>query len=194
MVGIDDINDYYDVDLEYTRSAETGISREVEKWLTPVRSTKYLSYPFVPMNLEDWEQVTALFEREKFDNVCNLAAQAGVRNTLENLYACIDSNIVGFVKILEACRHHAIWHLVYDSSSTVYGNNTKMPLSISDNIDHPISLYATPGRALRSWHILQSSVRSHDCRTVGFFRCTVRGEDPRWVCFCLPKPYWKTAL
>ncbi len=94
------------------------------------------------MNLEDRDQLTALFEREKFDNVCNLAAQAGVRYSLKTPYAYINSNIVGFVNILEACRHHNIRHMVYASSSSVYGNNTKMPLSTSDNVDHPISLYA----------------------------------------------------
>lgn len=142
VVGIDNINDYYDVNLKYARLAETGISREAEKWHTPVQSTKYPSYMFVRMNLEDRDPLMALFEREKFDNVCNLAAQAGVRYSLENPYAYIESNIVGFVNILEACRHHAIRHLVYASSSSVYGNNSKMPLSTSDNVDHPISLYA----------------------------------------------------
>ena len=142
VVGIDNINDYYDVNLKYARLAETGISREAEKWHMPVRSTKYPSYTFVRMNLEDRDQLMALFERGKFDNVCNLAAQAGVRYSLENPYAYIDSNIVGFVNILEACRNHNIRHLVYASSSSVYGNNTKMPLSTSDNVDHPISLYA----------------------------------------------------
>ena len=142
VVGIDNINDYYDVNLKYARLAETGISRKAEKWHTPVQSMKYPGYTFVRMNLEDRDQLTALFEKEKFDNVCNLAAQAGVRYSLENPYAYIDSNIVGFVNILEACRHHNIRHLVYASSSSVYGNNTKMPLSTSDNVDHPISLYA----------------------------------------------------
>ena len=142
VVGIDNINDYYDVNLKYARLAETGISREAEKWHTPVQSTKYPSYMFVRMNLEDRDALTALFEKEKFDNVCNLAAQAGVRYSLENPYTYIESNIVGFVNILEACRHYNIRHLVYASSSSVYGNNTKMPLSTSDNVDHPISLYA----------------------------------------------------
>jgi len=142
VVGIDNINDYYDVNLKYARLAETGISREAEKWHTPVQSMKYPGYTFVRMNLEDRNQLTALFEKEKFDNVCNLAAQAGVRYSLKNPYTYIDSNIVGFINILEACRHHNIRHLVYASSSSVYGNNTKMSLSTSDNVDHPISLYA----------------------------------------------------
>jgi UDP-glucuronate 4-epimerase len=142
VVGIDNINDYYDVNLKYARLAETGISREAENWHTKVQSTKYENYSFVRMNLEDNEQLNQLFENEKFDKVCNLAAQAGVRYSLENPHAYINSNIVGFINILEACRHHNIKHLAYASSSSVYGNNTKMPLSTSDNVDHPISLYA----------------------------------------------------
>lgn len=142
VVGIDNINDYYDVELKYSRLAETGISREAEKWHRKVQSKKYPGYSFVRMNLEDQEQIYNLFETEKFDKVCNLAAQAGVRYSLENPHAYISSNIVGFMNILEACRHHHIQHLVYASSSSVYGNNKKMPLSTSDFVDHPISLYA----------------------------------------------------
>jgi UDP-glucuronate 4-epimerase len=142
VVGIDNINDYYDINLKYARLAETGITREAEQWHTKVQSTKYENYSFVRMNLEDREQLNQLFEQEKFDKVCNLAAQAGVRYSLENPHAYINSNIVGFINILEACRHHNIKHLAYASSSSVYGNNTKMPLSTSDNVDHPISLYA----------------------------------------------------
>jgi UDP-glucuronate 4-epimerase len=142
VVGIDNINDYYDVTLKYARLAQNGISREAEQWYTKVQSTKYPNYSFVRMNLEDREQLNQLFEQEKFDKVCNLAAQAGVRYSLENPHAYINSNIVGFINILEACRHHNIKHLAYASSSSVYGNNTKMPLSTGDNVDHPISLYA----------------------------------------------------
>jgi UDP-glucuronate 4-epimerase len=142
VVGIDNINDYYDTNLKYARLAETGISREAETWHTKVQSTKYPNYSFVRMNLEDREQLNQLFKTEKFDKVCNLAAQAGVRYSLENPHAYINSNIVGFINILEACRHNNIKHLAYASSSSVYGNNTKMPLSTSDNVDHPISLYA----------------------------------------------------
>lgn len=142
VIGIDNINDYYDVNLKYARLAETGISRDAEQWHQKVQSTKYENYSFVRMNLEDHEQLNQTFEQEKFDKVCNLAAQAGVRYSLENPHAYINSNIVGFINILEACRHHNIIHLAYASSSSVYGNNTKMPLSTSDNVDHPISLYA----------------------------------------------------
>ena len=142
VVGIDNINDYYDPRLKYGRLEETGISGEAGKWHTPVQSTEYPNYKFVRMNLEDREQLMELFQNEEFDKVCNLAAQAGVRYSIENPYAYIDSNIVGFINILEACRHYNIEHLTYASSSSVYGNNTKMPLSTADNVDHPISLYA----------------------------------------------------
>ena len=142
VVGIDNINDYYDVSLKYARLAETGIDMNAAIWNTRVQSSKYPGYSFIRMHLEEGEQLNRLFEEEKFDKVCNLAAQAGVRYSLENPHAYISSNIVGFVNILEACRHHQIQHLVYASSSSVYGNNTKMPLSTTDPVDHPISLYA----------------------------------------------------
>ena len=142
VVGIDNINDYYDVNIKYARLADSGISKLAEEWYKPVKSERYPNYTFIRMNLEDREQLQKLFEEEKFDNVCNLAAQAGVRYSLVNPYAYISSNIVGFVNILEACRHNHIKHLVYASSSSVYGNNTKMPLSTSDSVDHPVSLYA----------------------------------------------------
>ncbi len=142
VIGIDNINDYYDVSLKYSRLAETGIGREAETGHKKIQSTKYPNYSFIRMNLEDRDQLNELFEQEKFDKVCNLAAQAGVRYSLQNPHAYISSNIQGFINILEACRHNNIKHLVYASSSSVYGKNTKMPLSTSDNVDHPISLYA----------------------------------------------------
>lgn len=142
VTGIDNINDYYDVTLKYARLAETGISREAETWYKPVKSTKYPNYTFIRMNLEDNEQLSELFTSGKFDKVCNLAAQAGVRYSLENPHTYINSNIIGFLNILEGCRHNNIKHLVYASSSSVYGNNTKIPLSTLDSVDHPISLYA----------------------------------------------------
>lgn len=142
IIGIDNINDYYSTDLKYARLAEAGISREAETWNKKIVSTKYPNYSFVRMNLEDREQIQQLFKEESFDMVCNLAAQAGVRYSIENPHAYIDSNIVGFINILEACRHNNIKHLVYASSSSVYGNSKKMPLSVTDSVDNPISLYA----------------------------------------------------
>lgn len=142
IVGLDNINDYYDVNLKYARLKETGINKEDIEWNKLVQSTKYSNYKFIRLNLEDKDNILNLFRKKKFDKVVNLAARAGVRYSIENPYAYIDSNIVGFINILEACRHNNIKHLVYASSSSVYGNNTKMPLSTSDNVDHPISLYA----------------------------------------------------
>ena len=142
VIGLDNINDYYDVNLKYNRLKETGIVKKeiVENKL--VQSNKYQNYKFIKLNLEDRDNIFKLFKNEKFDKVVNLAAQAGVRYSIKNPYVYINSNIVGFLNILEGCRHNNIQHLVYASSSSVYGNNTKMPLSTSDNVDHPISLYA----------------------------------------------------
>ncbi|WP_346859431.1 NAD-dependent epimerase [uncultured Draconibacterium sp.] len=142
VVGIDNINNYYSSDLKMARLAEAGISDEAKNWNQKITSSKYSNYSFIRMNLEDREQLNKLFEDEKFDRVCNLAAQAGVRYSIENPQAYIDSNIVGFINILEACRHNNIQHLVYASSSSVYGNSAKMPLSVSDPVDNPVSLYA----------------------------------------------------
>ncbi|MFW6277169.1 MAG: NAD-dependent epimerase [Prolixibacteraceae bacterium] len=142
IVGIDNINDYYEIDLKYSRLKEMGIKRDEVRWHKKVRSNIYANYSFVRMNLEDKEQLLKLFNEEHFDKVCNLAAQAGVRYSIENPDAYINSNIVGFMNILEACRHFNVKHLVYASSSSVYGNSKKMPLSTDDRVDNPISLYA----------------------------------------------------
>ncbi|MFK7906141.1 MAG: NAD-dependent epimerase [Chitinophagales bacterium] len=142
VVGLDSINDYYDVNLKYDRLEDTGISRDAIQYNHLVQSSKYPNYRFIQLQLEDKDNVSQLFEEQKFDKVCHLAAQAGVRYSLENPHAYINSNIVGFVNIIEGCRHTKVKHLAYASSSSVYGLNEKMPFSTSDNIDHPISLYA----------------------------------------------------
>ena len=142
VIGLDNINDYYDVGLKYARLAKTGIAREEIATNCVVQSSKYPNYQFVKLDLSDRTGLEKLFAEQKFDRVINLAAQAGVRYSLENPQAYIDANITGFLNILECCRHYKIKHLVYASSSSVYGNNSKMPLSTADNVDHPISLYA----------------------------------------------------
>jgi UDP-glucuronate 4-epimerase len=142
VVGLDCINDYYDINLKYARLEETGIHKENITEGELVQSSKFKNYRFVKLKLEDQKAILQLFEKEKFDKVCNLAAQAGVRYSLINPYAYIDSNIVGFINILEGCRHNAIKHFVYASSSSVYGLNTLLPFSTHQNVDHPISLYA----------------------------------------------------
>jgi UDP-glucuronate 4-epimerase len=141
VVGLDNINDYYDVRLKYGRLAETGIAREQITYGQSVQSSRYPNYKFVMLNVEDREKLFDFFKNEQFDMVCHLAAQAGVRYSLVNPYAYISSNIVGFVNILEACRKYHIKHLVYASSSSVYGLNKEMPFSTHHNVDHPISLY-----------------------------------------------------
>ena len=142
VVGIDNINDYYDVNLKYSRLIETGVYKGTISSNLLVKSAKYPNYDFMKLDITDRENLDKLFHSYKFDGVINLAAQAGVRYSIENPYAYIQSNIVGFINILECCRHQKVHHLVYASSSSVYGNNIKMPLSPSDNVDHPISLYA----------------------------------------------------
>ncbi len=142
VVGLDNINDYYDQSVKYGRLANTGIEKESIEYGKLIRSSKFDNYQFVQMNLEDKENLDALFAEQKFDRVCNLAAQAGVRYSLVNPQAYINANIIGFVNILEACRHNNIQHLAYASSSSVYGLNETMPFSTSDNVDHPVSLYA----------------------------------------------------
>ena len=144
VVGLDNINDYYDVGLKYARLKELGIDKSLaKKFNALVESDKTLGvFKFIRMNLQDRDALPELFNNEKFDVICHLAAQAGVHYSLENPQTYIDSNIVGFLNILECCRHHKIKHLVYSSSSSVYGLNKKVPFETSDNVDHPISLYA----------------------------------------------------
>jgi UDP-glucuronate 4-epimerase len=133
VVGLDNLNDYYDVTLKEAR-------------LTQLMGKN--GFRFVKLDLADREGMAALFAEERFDKVVNLAAQAGVRYSLENPHAYIDSNIVGFTNVLEGCRHHKIKHLVYASSSSVYGANESVPFSVHDNVDHPISLYAASKRQM----------------------------------------------
>lgn len=142
VIGLDSINDYYDVNLKYARLSESGIAKDKIEYNKLVVSSQSPSYRFIQLKLEDREKLMELFRNEKFEGVCNLAAQAGVRYSLTNPYAYIDSNIIGFINILEACRHNQVKHLVYASSSSVYGLNEEIPFSEKDNVDHPISLYA----------------------------------------------------
>lgn len=141
VVGLDNINDYYDVDLKYARLNELGINRSIVVENEVVDASSQ-NFSFIKADLADRETITKLFETEKFDAVCNLAAQAGVRYSIENPHAYIDSNIVGFMNILEACRHNSVKNLSYASSSSVYGLNKSQPFKTTDHTDHPISLYA----------------------------------------------------
>jgi UDP-glucuronate 4-epimerase len=174
VVGMDNINDYYDVNLKYARLEVLGIDRvSAENWRKTVSSSSYDNFTFQRLGLEDKEGLEALFSSSNFEVVCNLAAQAGVRYSLENPNAYVDSNLVGFVNILECCRHNKIKHLVYASSSSVYGTNTKIPFSTEDAVDHPISLYA----ATKKSNELMAHTYSHlfELPTTGLRFFTVYG-------------------
>ena len=132
VVGLDNLNDYYDVNLKHNRLK---------------RLTSHANFRFVQLDVGDRTGMAELFNVEKFDRVIHLAAQAGVRYSLQNPHAYVDSNLIGFVNVLEGCRHSKVQHLVYASSSSVYGGNTKMPFSEHDSVDHPVSLYAATKKA-----------------------------------------------
>jgi len=147
VTGIDNINNYYDVNLKYARLLRSGIQREKIQYGEKIQSALLPNYTFIKLDITDNEKLSAVFTEEHFDCVCNLAAQAGVRYSIENPNAYIESNICGFINILEACRYRNIRHLVFASSSSVYGLNEKIPFSVTDTADHPISLYAATKRS-----------------------------------------------
>lgn len=140
VVGLDSINEYYDVNLKYDRLIQLGFEKSKTKLYNQKTSHKNIS--FIRLKLENKNELDKLFLEEKFDVVCNLAAQAGVRYSLTNPESYIESNIIGFMNILECSRNHKINHLIYASSSSVYGKNKKIPFSIKDRVDNPISIYA----------------------------------------------------
>jgi len=147
VVGLDNINEYYDVSLKYGRLERDGISRDKAEKGELTQSKKYPTYRFIRMDLEDRQGLERLFEKGRFDRVCHLAAQAGVRYSLTNPQSYLDSNVTGFLNLLECCRYQGTQHLVFASSSSVYGLNEKYPFSTRDNVDHPISLYAASKKA-----------------------------------------------
>ena len=173
VIGYDNINDYYDVNLKYARLQELGISRDNLKDNQLLYSTTYPKHKFIKANLEDTETLNNLFETEKFDAVCNLAAQAGVRYSIENPHAYISSNVVGFMNILEACRNYDVKNLSYASSSSVYGLNKSQPFKTTDKTDTPISLYA----ATKKSNELMAHTYSHlyGIQTTGLRFFTVYG-------------------
>ncbi len=158
IIGIDNHNDYYDPDLKEARLA---------------RHINHENYTHIRMDIKDGKAVVEMFKEHQFDGVVNLAAQAGVRYSIENPLAYINTNMVGFGHILEGCRHNNVGHLVYASSSSVYGSNTKMPFSVHDNVDHPLSLYA----ASKKSNELMAHTYSHlyDLPTTGLRFFTVYG-------------------
>ena len=174
VVGIDNLNDYYDVNLKLDRLKELGISIQNElKYDERLESTSNEKFIFIKQNLQDRESLPALFKKENFDIVCNLAAQAGVRYSIENPDAYIDSNLTGFANLLECCRHNKVSRLIFASSSSVYGNNEKMPFSTEDRVDTPVSLYA----ATKKSNELMAYTYSHlyNMETIGLRFFTVYG-------------------
>jgi UDP-glucuronate 4-epimerase len=175
VIGLDNINDYYDVNLKYARLSELGITKEAATVFAEIsQSTLHgNSMQFIRLNLEDREAVPKLFKTFNFDMVCNLAAQAGVRYSIENPEAYIDSNVTGFLNILECCRHHNVKRLVYASSSSVYGNSDDIPFKETANVDAPISLYA----ATKKSNELMAHTYSHlyKIETIGLRFFTVYG-------------------
>ncbi|MCX6308182.1 MAG: NAD-dependent epimerase/dehydratase family protein, partial [Bacteroidia bacterium] len=142
VVGVDNINNYYDVRLKYARLGELGISESEVQWNKLLSSSKHEGYRFIRMKMEDGESMAALFDEISFGVVCNLGAQAGVRYSIENPMAYVSSNIVGFTNILEQSQKHKVEHLVYASSSSVYGLNGHMPFTTHESVNHPVSFYA----------------------------------------------------
>ncbi len=157
VVGIDSINNYYDVTLKSNRLAEAGFEAGLIAYNSKVQSCKYSNYSFIQLQLEDAASLQLLFTIEKFDIVINLAAQAGVRYSLTHPSAYVNSNIVGFANLLECCRHFGIKHLVYASSSSVYGLNEQVPFATTHSTNHPASLYA----ATKKSNELMAHVYSH---------------------------------
>jgi UDP-glucuronate 4-epimerase len=172
-VGIDRINDYYNLNLKFARLEESGIPMEEIRYNRLIQSNKHSNYRFVRINLEDALKVVQLFQSERFDGVIHLAAQAGVRYSIENPHTYIESNITSFINILEACRNYPVRHLVYASSSSVYGANQKIPFSTDDNVDQPVSLYA----ATKKSNELMAHTYSHlfEIPTTGLRFFTVYG-------------------
>lgn len=142
VVGLDNLNNYYDVKLKLDRLEYAGIESQKIAYNEPVTSSKHPNYTFIQLGIEDAANVERLFVKYKFDQVCHLAAQAGVRYSIKHPEAYIQSNIVGFFNIMESCRHHAVKHFVFASSSSVYGDNQAVPFKVEDSTDAPISFYA----------------------------------------------------
>jgi UDP-glucuronate 4-epimerase len=174
VIGLDNINDYYAVSLKYARLKNLGIFENDLTYNTFLESCKYgPQFQFIKMNLEDQQNLPLLFKYHNFDVVCNLAAQAGVRYSIEQPMKYVESNIVGFVNLLECIRYAKVPKLVYASSSSVYGLNDKIPFSTTDNVDHPISMYA----ATKKSNELMAHTYSHlfGITTIGLRFFTVYG-------------------
>jgi len=177
VIGLDNINDYYSTDLKYYRLAELGVPENIIVEGLYSQSSKWQKFSFIKGNIANKGLINNIFSEHSFDIVVNLAAQAGVRYSIENPDAYIESNIIGFYNILEACRHHPVEHLVYASSSSVYGGNKKVPFSTEDNVDHPVSLYAATKKSNELMAHCYSKL--YDIPTTGLRFFTVYGPAGR---------------
>lgn len=173
VLGLDNINDYYSIKLKYDRLKDCGIEAEMVKNNQIVRSTIYSNYRFVKMDLSDEVNIFDIFNNERFDVVVNLAAQAGVRYSIDNPQAYVKSNISGFLNVLEACKTYPPKKLIYASSSSVYGKNAEQPFAVTDRVDTPISVYA----ATKKSNELMAHTYSHlfKLTTIGLRFFTVYG-------------------
>lgn len=169
ITGLDNINSYYDINLKYARLEQSGIKKENIEYNKKIKSSILPSYSFIKLDLTDKENIFSLFKTEQFDCICNLAAQAGVRYSLENPDSYINSNISGFLNILEVCRTYKIKHLVYASSSSVYGINKKVPFSVDDKTDNPVSLYAATKKSNELMAFTYSHLFNIPCTGLRFF-------------------------
>ncbi len=169
VVGLDSMSDYYDIGLKYGRLFASGVRESDVQYNKMASSEKHLNYRFIKLDLMDRDALFDLFKRERFEYVCNLAAQPGVRYSIQNPYAYIDSNIIGFINILEACRHHPVTHLVYASSSSVYGLNEKLPFSTADKADRPASLYGATKKSNELMAHAYSHLYRLPCTGLRFF-------------------------
>ena len=173
VVGIDNINSYYDVRLKYAKLPILGIEEDSIWPNVPYQSNKHKFFKFVKLDIKDRYNLEKLFETEKFDIVCNLAAQAGVQYSIKDPHTYIENNITGFINLIDACRQHKIEHFIYASSSSVYGNREDVPFKETDNVDLPISLYA----ASKKSNELMAHSYSHlfNLKTTGLRFFTVYG-------------------
>lgn len=170
VVGLDNLNDYYSVNLKYARLNLLGIDIDGIHSLDILnRSNTFKNFSFIKCDLSDQAGIKKLFDEHQFDVVINLAAQAGVRYSLENPHAYTSSNVVGFLNILEGCRHHQIKHLIFASSSSVYGTNQKMPFEVSDRTDHPVSLYAATKKSNELMAYTYAHLYGIPCTGLRFF-------------------------
>ena len=173
VVGLDNINDYYDVNLKYGRLKELGIEKKYVKDKEFIVSTIYPKHKFIKLDLSDRAGIEKLFKEEKFDAVMHLAAQAGVRYSIENPHIYIESNVMGFMNILEGCRQNGVKNLTYASSSSIYGLNQSQPFKTSDHTDHPISLYAATKKSNEM--MAHAYAHLYDIQTTGLRFFTVYG-------------------